>query len=554
MRKLLTILLAIVMTFSAFSIIGCSTPDSVDIDNSKYQLHLGVFNAGYGKKWAEEAIKDFEKAYENYTQPGSNKKGIQVVPDTRKEEFTPSKLITGLPSYENSIYFLNQFDYAAMYGKGYLVDLTDTINKDVYDENGELAALTGNLATTSIIDKMSDELVDFHKKSNGYFAIPWANHPISIIVDGDLLSDKMLYLDENGAFKATQADIDATREAVKAGNLQDVSVSAGPDGELGTADDGFPATYSEFLDLIDKMQKLNITPFTWSGGTSYQRTSAYECVWANYEGYDEFMKNYTLDSYDQTIAAQQGRKAGIQFMYDVMSNKEFYSTNAMTQAYNVAQREFVKSSTEAAEPIAMFFECGYWESEVRGTFDEMSVTPGMGYGERNFKVFPIPNFDSQIGSLPAQTDLNNKEVFSSGGDDQVIIVTDKGSLGDSEIEIAKLFVQFFISRQQLSNFVRWTGACIPEYDFTYTAEELKNYTKYGQDVMRYINEGAKILPSIKTGNMWKNDKNKYSEYWRFNVKINQTSYSEPISLVYNNRNYTVDQIYNLTQTQAAKLA
>ena len=82
---------------------------TVTIDSSKTQLNVGVFNAGLGTVYFDEMVKDFEKYYENYEfEPGSGKKGVQVVPLKKKEEFTPGNLVATMKNYDNVLYLLDQ--------------------------------------------------------------------------------------------------------------------------------------------------------------------------------------------------------------------------------------------------------------------------------------------------------------------------------------------------------------------------------------------------------------------------------------------------------------
>ena len=62
----------------------------------------------------------------------------------------------------------------------------------------------------------------------------------------------------------------------------------------GTYDDGLPATWNDFVFLMEEMIRRGITPFTWAN-MSYYRTAMLKALWANYEGYDDYLLNYSFN-------------------------------------------------------------------------------------------------------------------------------------------------------------------------------------------------------------------------------------------------------------------
>ena len=424
MKKLISLLLALVVAFTTLGMVGCRQ-EGEKFDETKTQLFVGVMSAGMGTIWSDNLINDFEEFYAGVEfEPG--KQGVEVIKDYRKDEFVPTALRATMKGYRNAIYFVNQSDYEGYIADDLLVDITEVIKEDVYDANGDLAAATGLPATQSILDTMTDTFVGRHERGGKYYAIPWCEAVNGIIYDADLFDDYAYYFKKNGT-------IGATWEDVEAGNC-----GPGPDGKMGTTDDGMPATYADFIKLCTKMKNQDeIIPFTWAG-TEYQRRYAYESIWANYEGYNDYKLNYSFNgtdaqlgavneqNYKTVLAAQEGRRAGIQMFADIIKNK-WYSTNAFKNGYQQAQSEYIYSKS-TNNRIAFFMEGGYWEAEGRGTFDAMDIVPGAndGYGERNFKLFPIPNFVG-VDGMTDQTNTSEPEVLLGGGEQAIAFITKQNS-------------------------------------------------------------------------------------------------------------------------------
>ena len=111
---------------------------------------------------------------------------------------------------------------------------------------------------------------------------------------------------------------------------------------------------------------------------------------------------------------------------------------------------------------------------------------------------------------------------------------------EEQMELAKLFLQFAQSREQLSKSTKNMGACFRSYNFTATPEELSGYTKYAQDVYKYIQEGAKYFIGNRKAQIWENEPN---AFLRWNC-MPETNYYDVFSFVNNMPNLSVNEIYN----------
>ena len=548
MKKLISLLLVFVIALTTMGMVGCR--DSGEkFDETKTQLFVGVMSAGMGTIWSDNVFKDFEELYKGVSfEP--NKEGVQIIEDYRKDEFVPTALRSTMKGYRNAIYFVNQSDYDGYIADNLLVDITETIKEDVYDANGDLAAVTGLPATQSILDTMKDTYVGRHERGGKYYAIPWCEAVSGIIYDADLFDEEGYYFDEDG-------ELGATWEDVEAGNC-----GPGPDGKLGTTDDGMPETYNDFIELCERMSGDGVVPFTWAG-TEYQRRYAYESIWANYEGYDDYMLNYTFNgtdaqlgviteqNYATVLAGQEGRLAGIQMFADIMKNKWYYS-DAFKSSYTSAQTEYVYSK-RTNNRIAFFMEGGYWEAEARSTFDEMGIVPGDGYGERNFKLFPIPNFVG-VDGITDQTNTSEPEVLLAGGDNALVFLTKQNASSNPEVQqrLAKLLLQFANSREQVVHFTRDTGACFRPYNMEATPEEKAEFTKYAQSVYSYIEDGSKLFPKMNYSEIRKKNSD-FGDKWSFTATVGNTTYYNVASVFKNNPNATVGGVFNALKSALANM-
>ena len=554
MRKLLTCVMALVISLSAFT--GCIIAPGEQVNKDQSQLNVGIFLAGLGTKWLEEAKEDFE-AYYAETSFEEGKKGVQIIIDPRTEEFKPSNLVTTMPYNENAIYFLDQADYSLYRANDLLEDLTATVNEKIYDEDGNFAKDTGKPAVNSIVSTMNDEFQGRYQEEDGYFAIPYRVNVSGIMYDADLFNQEGYYFYNDKTMGAKQADIDLGVNG---------DIGPGPDGVVGTNDDGMPETWKDFVKLMKQIAEDDYIPFTWSGGTHYQRWYAYESIWANYQGLQDYKPNLsfsgelsdgtvvTEQNYNSTLIDQEGRKAAITVFKDIMSNPKYYSANAMTQSYTAAEFEYIDSISNGKR-IAFFMEGGYWESEAREYFDTAAIIDeNLGYGKRDFRLLPIPNFvgDERVKDQPESTRTENEVLLGRGAASLVCIPKTNGAANpELQKQLAKLFLQFVNSRQQLSKFVANTGACFRPFSFTATEDELKEYTKFGKNVYKYMEEGSTILSDLK-GEQRQNVTGTTETKWAFYVRYDGKDMGDPATLFNKYPSLSVDQVYTLLKAELAK--
>lgn len=396
MKRFKSVIAAALAAVTCMSVCACGGDKE---DSTKTYLDVGVFDAGLGTVYFDEMKKDFEAYYANESFE-DGKTGVVLRPTKKNTEFNPAQLLTSMKDYQPVLYLLNTGDYEAFTSAELFTDVSDVMTEKYLDENGEIAKDTGKTATQSIEDTMLDGYSDVFKKDDGkYYAVPFMYSAPGIIFDADLFDEQSLYFKADGTVGANAADLAAQ------------NCSAGTDGKSGTYDDGLPATWEQFLMLLSAIRNKGLTPFTWAESPStYQISRVFNIIHANYEGYDDFMLNYSLSGTDNELGEindsnydklleQEGRKAAIKAFYDITKNAGNYSVKAAPAGGNThttAEREFIQSKRYGTR-IAMFVENSYWEQEARSVFDGEPQPEQNGYGKRNFKYLTMPKFVGMEG-------------------------------------------------------------------------------------------------------------------------------------------------------------
>ena len=534
-KKAMALTMSMLLAFSTLTACG-GTPvtnssnggGDASGDSDKTVLAVGNFDGGLGEEWLKVIEKNFEETYKDVSFE-DEKMGVDVVVTSKKDVFKGANLLTQMNYYAQDVWFLFDPNYDAFVAADLLYDMTDCVTDIVYDEDGELASLTGKTAVSSIEDKLWDDWRSYFnvgtEEKAQYYGLPFYQAATGIIYDADLFNEEKLYYKADGTIGATAADVESK------------NCGKGPDGVLGTSDDGLPATWTQFMTMMDKMVTKGITPFVWSSQYTYQREDTFEAMYASYEGYDNYRLNYTLNGYDTGLEMQisesngyellnqEGKKAAVKAGYDIASKEAYYTTG---ESHTDAQYTYI-NSIATNKRIAMLMEGGWWESESRNTFDIMALTvPEWGYGLRNFKYMPIPIFSDMEG-VKAQT--NTQRTMYTSGEDSLTCI----SKTTTKYDLAKLFVQFVHGNESMQIFTQNTS-CLKAFDVEWDDAAKAKATKYVQSQLDLIDDGAKIVHSRATSAIRRNN-NSYFEKWQ----VGSTYGTEPISAFLDNKNLTVDQ-------------
>ena len=524
---------------SVASLIGCMSilgscgfgERTQSYDPNKSQVVVGLMQGGVGRAWLDEIAANYMTDHPDVE---------IVIPDPKSSEYNNNNLQTSIETSGIDIYFVNDIYLRDFVARGYVKDITDIVTEE--DENGR-----------SIAGSINNDLLREAFQVNGrYYGLPYFMTTFNTVYDVDLFESRNLYYNEAGT--GFVKSVTETR-------------SAGPDGKPDTSDDGLPATYSQFKELLAEMRRQNIIPYVWCGKHVYYQQRMLAGWWADYEGADNFNLNMTFDGeytfpagtltdeevaeYGATVNGdgtqtvtitdenafllqkQPGKKYGTQLAYDIMSNSLNYSASAPSpsQTNIMAQDEYLNSTT-TDKPIAFICEGGWWENEARLTFNAMARDDEQyAYGTRRFASLPIPKADDGSSA-------EGRTIFV-GGTRSSVIINEHATHPDLAVD----FFKYLHSDEAMNIFLKHTGVARP-YNFELddsVYDSLTYFQKEQYDLMNDENVGLAFF-DLSTNDLRLNNIS-YFNSWLWTSKVDQT-WNDPLSAFYNDQNLTVDEYFD----------
>ncbi len=508
LKRSLAFMLAMATTLGTLSACG-GREGSRDVDNSKTQLNIGVWDGGYRYNWLQTWADQFMRDYANYEfEPG--KKGVEVWVNPSKD-YINDTIAGTINDYDDDIFFIEQCNYYKFVDNKTALDITDWVTTPI-GINGE---------TQSIADKMSaydKSYFGVDDTSPTYYAVPWYTAFTSISYDVDLFESKNLYFAAEGTNQFISNPMQPK--------------SKGPDGKTGiidgidySADDGLPATYEQFFILCDHMVSNGVTPIVWAGGFLKYMNEFFNALVASANGYDEMVLNYTFDgtsnnlikSIDEQgniiyedptkiedangylLQKQAGRYYASQFMEKLIQTKgvdgnpKYYNKTVClgSTSHLGAQSNFLKSrfKTDGTNPVGMFVDGTWWYNEAGTVFNEMGSIQGAGPTERRIGVMPLPK--------PNETYVENglgEPVFASSWITEVAV---KSSIKESVQDCAELFFKYIHTDKALSEFTRYGNGVRPfAYELSEDDEDFTSY--YAKNQLDIMKHAKVVVPYSKS--------------------------------------------------------
>ena len=262
MKKVTSLALAVVSVTSLISFAACDPREGgEEVDPTKSQLTIGNYDGGLGHYWLERIIEKFESDYADYSFE-TGKTGCQIWIDNRLTEYAGDQLLAVLPYGEASIVCTQSCDYENLQANDVLYDVTNWVKEAVYDANGDIiygsdGKITKTGAQKSILDSLQAEYEEYYNIDDKYYGMPFSQLIAGMWYDADLFNSKGYYFFSNGTIGAKAVDV------------ADGLAGNGPDAKPGTSDDGLPATWSQFKQLMQAMRTTGVIPFTWDGAHHY---------------------------------------------------------------------------------------------------------------------------------------------------------------------------------------------------------------------------------------------------------------------------------------------
>lgn len=509
MKKLCAFLLTLVMSaVCALGLATCNPGDggnniNPEIDTTKTQLYIGIYDGGYGTAWAREVATDFEAYYAN-TSFEEGKTGVQVMFDPQKTRFDYGTLIPNLQTgiETSDVYLTAASNYYRFVLDGVCEDISDIMKENIYNEKGDYPA-EGEEATRSIFSKMDPYYQTAYEWKDGkFYGFPFEDGVQGLIYDADLFKQR---------------------------NWEE------------------PETMEDFYELLDRMVTAKITPFTWTGANDFYFTCLPTAIVAQYEGIaganqnlfynGEFEGTPITEENGYLLAGQQGKLEALKFLRKITSDTQYYSADAFkgSQSHLLAQSEFI-GSVKAAQAgstrrIAMLLDGDWWENEARKSFDQMSSgnNAQYAYGKRDFRFLPMPRIEGQ------KSEKRVLYSFSNG----TIGFVNKSS---GKKELAKLWVKWMHQNSQLAKFTTVSGGVRP-FDYTLTDEGKASMTKFAQSYWDVRHDpDVEIFRTANTS-----DYNRFADMpmsiGNISTKIGNETYSNPMRVFKNNPTLTAEQYF-----------
>ena len=472
-----------------------------EIDKSKTQIYVEIFNGGYGKEWLELLKTDFEKEYPQYQ--------VMITPAKRDMYTISSAIQTGNGSAD--VYFTA----GPMYVKDLafsdlLVDLSDIYQeKAAEDETYTLKE--------KIIDSEIYEQAFSNANGTGIYCLPYGIGFTGIILDMDL------FIEKGWCEFATASDGEAlTAQGItyteKAGSLyfvsstgktnyeaNDIILSKGRDGKYGTYDDGQPTTMDDFEMMLAKIQASGTyNPFIFSTEQMDYVDNVTMTVAATYEGVSNF-DTYTTSKgvYSRTgeeITYENGYKAyqmegwekGATFMHDYITRPDIsYATEVKNNlSFEEAKNKFLagyKIASSKNKAGAMLIEGPWWENEAKPMFEALGRTDASrAYGKRDYRYLIFPYMDGAYG-----LDGNGKGQIFTSYDEGLIFIDKAAATRHNSVDGAKLLVQYSCRDKYIQEVAK-IGCYRPyKVDYSDVYEEMTPYVANFIDMISDL-ENVKI--------------------------------------------------------------
>ena len=483
MKRCMSILLGGALLSSSLLATACGgrVVGTVEVEG-KTTIQVAGYDAGLGLEWLKDAAKAFEAKYETESFE-EGKKGVAVVVSGCEGA---DMMIT--KNLNKDVYFTELFDYYSYVNKGLVADISSVVN-DSLSAFGE---------SSTVGAKMDQSIKDFLTAKDGkYYALPFYDGFMGFIYDVDMFEDNGFFFAEDGSFTGDPEQ-----------------KSKGIDGVSGTWDDGLPKTYAQFNELVNYIRDGGkITPFVYSSeGKDYFRKGLTNW-WSDYEGKEYMLRNWdfegetdyiekfengtpvikttTVSTSNVNILQQQpGKYYALDFLKNVVCSDSDNYTSASD--FKNAQYQFIAGDM-GVEPVAMMMEGVWWETEadLADSFTSISrndidydATQGNYKSTRRFAFMPIPKVDEETLAK------NKKQTLFSGNDAFCFIsANSKGA----KLEVAKLFLQFMHTDEQLSAFTA-KMSITRSMNYQMKAADLEKMTYFGKSIMEMKSASDIVYP------------------------------------------------------------
>lgn len=501
--------LLILVVFSFASCGGGSEGNYTEkVDENRTQLYVYNYDGGFGSEWLNKVKLRYEALHANDEyEPG--KKGIQIIINNTKNAATSETIKNG----QDEVYFTENMYYYSLRYDGALADITDAVTgKNPYESE------------KTIESKFTEDQQNFYgiegQRKDGrtqYLGIPHYFGSYGIVYNKDLFDQKGYYFingyDPNGSLEEKFIYYDTDTKA------------PGPDGILGTGDDGLPTTYQEFFWLCEYISRVNKqVALSWTGQYYTQYLGfLLDALVADYEGYDQMMLNYTFngeatdlgtvsdgifheDAQDKQInesngwelKRQRGKYEALSFIETLVDTPMYRNgDNAFNNSYSHLnnQEDFLMSRADGVTtPVAMMVDGMWWQSESSHVFSSMASRYGTEYSQEDSNLcwMPLPKATEEKAQQAAEN-IAKGEAGNTIADSLYSLCFVSSGIENWKLPIAIDFIQFCNTDESLIEFTTTTNtmkALTYEIDDTILAQ----LSPYGRSLVEFIQNSNIVYP------------------------------------------------------------
>ena len=489
-------------------------------------LKVRNFDGGVGNDWLykleakyEELMKDVE------LEPG--KKGVDISVDPQKTSAEQDILSDAHVVVQENI------EIYSLISKGAALEIDDVVTKDNAWEKG-----------TTIESRLVQDQKDALKAFDGhYYFIPHYQTFGGVFYNVEMFEQNAFYLKQGGGWTRTPSEM-----------------TAGPDGDMSTTfDNGLPATYEEFEQLMAKMVASGVNPMTFAGAHKSYSSFFLNALYRANAGI-QTKYNYTFNSGTDTVKLHDGRNVAIteenayelwqsqsryealEFFAKVIGNKDATTPNLAPDASNqaidmmAAQDNFVLGNPQwDKEQVGMLIEGSYWVNEAKDTIADEEDIRGE---EVKYAYMPMPT----VKSGAVSKNINSYVVDDQSG---AYMFINKKGVGQNQviIDLAKDFLQFANTEAALQEFTT-TTSCTKGLSYNLTDAQYASLSYFGKniwDTKKRAEENNCLLYYGSTSPLYRQLFNKVSlthsrEFWGGKDNL-------PFTQLYENK-VSVDNYFN----------
>ena len=458
LKRLLGLTLSVVLVAS---MAACGSGDGADVDNKNYDLVIKYYSGAYGDEWIKLAAEEFGK-----------EKGVsvQTIPSSDMDCGAENNLTAN--KNLSDLYICSSKRWQSWVQNGYVENL-----KSVYDSTVKTSK--GDIKISDYIDP--DVIGRYYTErqvgtGDSYpWIMPFSAMPMSLAYNADVLKK----IPHKSAGKVSAESVDASTNKWIAP----------------------PKNLSEWLALCEDVNayksddKHKYVPFGWSALASQQVYYFMFTWWAQYQGlnksnvagqgsfYDFWnFGNTSKTTLNQTFSSKVFDQKGISLALDnfkklVIDSKSGTFKNSLSAVNTLSTQELTRAlyaeRNEERPVVAMASSFGESEARLTGVLDSDSD----GKSDSDIRFMNIPSLDGH----------ENEKYLYCANDDVMFIPS-----GAAHKDLAKEFLIFLCSEDQLKKFTVRSGGGIRPFDYDAREIEDSSITKYNKSVFDVYYNSTRI--------------------------------------------------------------